>query len=117
MRSPESKAPDSQSWVIASLCAYEVAAILSRERLPTLSRLQKRFRPLGAFLVLWMVIHFIRYEERRAALLAGEVADQLMSAVEEAAQSVSEGESNADHHESTLADLGHMVARLRLHRI
>lgn len=57
-------APDPSSLVVGLACAYEATAIFSGERLPTLSRLQKRYRPLGGVVVAWLFMHFVRYEER-----------------------------------------------------
>jgi hypothetical protein len=46
---------------IAALCGYEIAAICSGERLPTLSRMQSRYRLLGCALVGALTWHFVRY--------------------------------------------------------
>lgn len=49
--------------VVAVACAYECAAILSRSRIPTLSRLQSQHRIFGAVIVGWLCVHFIRYKQ------------------------------------------------------
>lgn len=58
--------------VVASGCGYELVAIASRGRLPTLSRMQKRFRPLGVAVVAWLIWHFIHYEEELVDTVPGQ---------------------------------------------
>lgn len=50
--------------VIAAFCGYEVAAIVSGERLPTLSRIQHKHRVVGAAIVGYLTWHFIRYHPK-----------------------------------------------------
>ena len=44
--------------VVAALCTYEVAAIGSSGRLPTITALDKRFRVIGAAIVVALAVHF-----------------------------------------------------------
>jgi hypothetical protein len=44
--------------VVAALCTYEVAAIGSGGRLPTITALDKRWRFIGAAIVGALAIHF-----------------------------------------------------------
>ena len=56
--------PGVMDAVIAAFCGYEVAAIVSGERLPTLSLLQHRHRLLGAAIVGYLSWHFVRYKPK-----------------------------------------------------
>jgi len=56
--------PGVMDAVIAAFCGYEVAAIMSGERLPTLSRIQHRHRVVGAAIVGYLTWHFVRYKPR-----------------------------------------------------
>jgi len=54
--------------VVALACGYECGAILSHSRVPTISRMQRDHRLLGALVVTWLVVHFVRYEREKAAM-------------------------------------------------
>lgn len=56
--------PGVMDAVIAAFCGYEVAAIVSGERLPTLSRIQHRHRIVGAAIVGYLTWHFVRYKPK-----------------------------------------------------
>lgn len=56
--------PGLMDTVIAGFCGYEVAAIVSGERLPTISRIQHRHRVVGAVIVGYLTWHFIRYHPK-----------------------------------------------------
>jgi hypothetical protein len=47
--------------VVASLCMYELAAIYSRGKLPTLSTLSARHRVVGPLLVGGLVSHLVHH--------------------------------------------------------
>ena len=49
--------------VVALACGYEAVAILTGERLPTITSLQRRHRPLGWIVVGWLSYHFLYHEE------------------------------------------------------
>jgi hypothetical protein len=49
--------------VVALACGYEAVAILSGERLPTITGLQHRYRPVGWIIVGWLSYHFLYHEE------------------------------------------------------
>lgn len=48
--------------VVCAACGYEVAAILSRGKIPTISALQFRYPPLGSAVLIWLTWHFARYQ-------------------------------------------------------
>ena len=66
--------PDVTAVIVAVACAYEVTAILSGNRLPTISRLQFHHRSIGGLVVGWLVWHFLAYEEGKREQLVAEVA-------------------------------------------
>ncbi len=49
--------------IVALACGYEAVAILTGERLPTITSLQHRYRPLGWIIVGWLSYHFLYHEE------------------------------------------------------
>lgn len=58
---------DPLELVVAAACAYESAALLSNGRIPSITKLQKRHRPLGWVVVGWLSYHFLYYEEKHLA--------------------------------------------------
>ena len=54
-------------FVVGAFCGYEAAAIFSG-KLPTLSSLQRKHPILGALIVGWLAIHFLRYEREPTPL-------------------------------------------------
>lgn len=71
--------PDATSLVVAAVCGYEVAAIFSRNKLPTISRLQRKYEPLAWVVVGWLAYHFRHYEERKRELVAETAADHAVA--------------------------------------
>lgn len=61
--------------VVALACGYEALAILTGERLPTITSLQHRYRPLGWIVVGWLSYHFLYHEEIRHEEMVAEAAD------------------------------------------
>jgi hypothetical protein len=61
--------------VVALACGYEAVAILSGERLPTITGLQHRYRPLGWIIVGWLSYHFLYHEEIAHEELVEKVAE------------------------------------------
>jgi hypothetical protein len=61
--------------VVALACGYEAVAILTGERLPTITSLQHRFRPLGWIIVGWLSYHFLYHEERQHEELVERAAE------------------------------------------
>ncbi len=50
-------------WVVAAVCAYEAAAIVSCGKIPTITALQHRHRTLAYLIVGALAWHFLRYED------------------------------------------------------
>jgi hypothetical protein len=50
--------------VVAGLCGYEVAAIASRGRVPTITALSRRWPVVGAVIVTALAVHFTTPEDR-----------------------------------------------------
>lgn len=50
--------------VVALVCGYEAVALLTGGRLPTITGLQHRYRPVGWIIVGWLSYHFLYHEEK-----------------------------------------------------
>lgn len=50
-------------YAIGGLCVYEIAAILSRHRLPTVSVLCRKHRWAEALFLSWLVVHLHRAQK------------------------------------------------------
>lgn len=61
--------------VVALACGYEAVALLTGERLPTITSLQRRYRPLGWIVVGWLSYHFLYHEEQRHEEMVAAAAD------------------------------------------
>jgi hypothetical protein len=48
------------SYVVAAVCGYECAALLSG-RMPSVTSIQSRHRVIGLACVAWLAVHFWRY--------------------------------------------------------
>jgi hypothetical protein len=58
--------PGWESYALAAVVGYETVALVVRNdsRVPTLTYLQSKYRPLGWAMVAFLAVHFVRYDRQ-----------------------------------------------------
>lgn len=66
MKHGHDEIPAWESYALAAVLTYESVALVARNdrRVPTLTYLQSRYRPLGVAMVAFLAVHFVRYDRK-----------------------------------------------------